>query len=169
VRNRELAIGLVLMAVGLLGLFVLSYQTDGDRSPMHRGSPRERSDRSRERALKADIPNGERIYLYGVSESRKPIEPRLDGMGGHMVQGYSCADCHGEERQGGRVDLMMGSYDVPDLQVEHLAEHGFTEEALKIAITDGVKPDGQPLEFPMPRWSMADEDLDDLVQFLLNP
>jgi cytochrome c oxidase subunit II len=158
VRNTQLVVGLVLMAIGLVGLLALSLLS----VPVGRPPG--------DRPFETDIPNGERIYLYGFSESGKPIDSRLEGMGGHMVQGYACADCHGERRQGGRVDLMMmGSYDVPDLRVEHLAEHGYTEEALKAAITDGVEPDGETLEFPMPRWSMAGEDLDDLVEFLLNP
>jgi hypothetical protein len=73
--------------------------------------------------------------------------------------------------------MMMRVIDVPDIRYETLTseDHGnhgeeehepYTEETIKRAITEGVEPDGEPLDWPMPRWSISDEDLDDLVDFL---
>jgi len=42
----------------------------------------------------------------------------------------------------------------------------YTDETIKRAITQGVDPAGEPLEWPMPRWSMSDEDLEDLLDYL---
>lgn len=42
----------------------------------------------------------------------------------------------------------------------------YTDETIKRAITEGVEPNGEPLDWLMPRWSMSDEDLDDLIEFL---
>jgi cytochrome c oxidase subunit 2 len=42
----------------------------------------------------------------------------------------------------------------------------YTDEAIRRAITEGVEPDGEPLESPMPRWSMSDDDLGGLLEFL---
>jgi cytochrome c oxidase subunit II len=42
----------------------------------------------------------------------------------------------------------------------------YTEETLKRAIIQGIDPAGEPLEWPMPRWNMSDEDLNDLIDFL---
>lgn len=42
----------------------------------------------------------------------------------------------------------------------------YGDELMKRAITRGVGPDGRPLFTPMPRWSMSDEDLVDLLAYL---
>ena len=80
---------------------------------------------------------------------------------------------------------MMRAFEAPDIRYQTLTaeEHGeegeeeadkehpmehepFTDETIKRAITEGIEPDGEPLEWPMPRWTMSDEDLDDLLEFL---
>ena len=73
--------------------------------------------------------------------------------------------------------MMMQVIEVPDIRYETLTSeaHGehsegehepYDEAAIKRAITEGVAPDGEKLDWPMPRWSMSDQDLDDLVAFL---
>ena len=77
--------------------------------------------------------------------------------------------------------MMMRVVQVPDIRYDsltsedhHGAEGGegeeehapYDEESIKRAITEGVEPDGEQLDWPMPRWSMSDQDLDDLVEFL---
>jgi hypothetical protein len=42
----------------------------------------------------------------------------------------------------------------------------FTEESVKRSITDGVDPAGHPLDTAMPRYSLSDSDLVDLVAYL---
>ena len=117
--------------------------------------------------------NGERIYFTAESSSGKPID-RIGGL--FFMQRIACVTCHGEDGKGGRVVMMMWDIDVPDITWHHLTEEEhengaeghppYTEESLKRAITDGIEPDGENLNEFMPRWVMADEDLDDLVEFL---
>jgi len=61
---------------------------------------------------------------------------------------------------------MMGSFTVHDIRREHLNEEGYNEAKLKRAITKGISAEGEELDFPMPKWSMSDGDLDDLIAYL---
>ena len=89
-----------------------------------------------------------------------------------MMQGpLACVNCHGAEGHGGEVTVMMQTFDVPDitwpeLTAQNMDHAPYTEEALKQAITHGVDPAGDPLEYPMPRWQMSPQDLNDLVTFI---
>ncbi len=118
--------------------------------------------------------NGEQIYLTATSQRGTPVTSDM-GMG--MMRGgmMTCASCHGPDGHGGRVRMMMRVFEAPDIRYQILTseEHGeemehepYTDEDIKRAITEGVEPDGKPLEWPMPRWTMSDEDLDDLLEFL---
>jgi mono/diheme cytochrome c family protein len=120
--------------------------------------------------------NGAQIYFTGTSQRGTPITAqRGAGMGRMRGVRLTCASCHGPDGRGGQVQMMMRIIEVPDIRYDLLTgeDHGegeahepYTEETIKRAITEGVEPDGEPLEWPMPRWSMSDEDLDDLVAFL---
>jgi cytochrome c553 len=140
--------------------------------------------------------NGERIYFTATSQRGTAITFDMAGggmMGGmpmRMGGGMACADCHGPDGRGGRVQMMMASFTAPNIRWETLtaADHGhakgeddhgngvdeeaemehppYTEETLKRAITQGLNPAGESLAWPMPRWQMSDEDLDDLVAHL---
>lgn len=123
--------------------------------------------------------NGERIYFTADSSSGQPI----DYSGSiRMMRSITCANCHGSDGKGGRVNLMMSSLDVPDItwgkltgevyheeepdEDEHEEHPPYTEETLKIAITEGNDPAGEPLDNEMPRWRMSEQDLNDLVEFI---
>lgn len=120
--------------------------------------------------------NGERIYFTATSNSGRPISADMAGM--QMMQSgmMSCATCHGSEGRGGRVTMMMGTFEAPDIRWSTLTagEHGesgeehppYTEETVKRAITQGLDPAGQPLDWPMPRWQMSNQDLNDLIEYL---
>ncbi len=118
--------------------------------------------------------NGEQIYFTATSQRGTPISSDM-GMG--MMRGgrMTCASCHGPDGRGGRVQMMMQVFEVPDIRYQTLTseEHGeemeheaFTDDTIKQAITEGIEPNGESLDWPMPRWSMSDEDLDDLIEFL---
>ena len=104
--------------------------------------------------------------------------------------GMSCATCHGPDGRGGRY-MAMGEIETPDIRYVVLIgeeveaeddhdddgddhsddddEHGhepYTDDTIKQAITQGIEPDGAELEAFMPRWSMAEQDLDDLIEYL---
>jgi mono/diheme cytochrome c family protein len=42
----------------------------------------------------------------------------------------------------------------------------FTDATIKQAITQGVDPANKPLDWTMPRWQMADQDLNDVLEYL---
>ena len=112
--------------------------------------------------------NGERIYFTATSSSGKPIYSQ----GFTMMHGrIACVNCHGPDGRGGNVYMMMTSFEAPDITWPELTgphEHHapYTEATIKDAITKGVEPNGEEMEIYMPRWQMADEDLDDLIDFL---
>lgn len=120
--------------------------------------------------------NGAQIYFTATSQRGTAItsDLRMGMMGGARL---ACASCHGADGRGGRVRLMMRVFESPDIRYQALTaeEHAegdehehetWTDEAIKSAITNGVEPDGQPLEGPMPRWTMSEADLHDLLEFL---
>lgn len=123
--------------------------------------------------------NGESIYFTARSSSAESIT--YSG-GIRMMHPLACANCHGADGRGGRVSMMMWSFDTPDITWDNLTEEKhheeegdeqeqeehppYTEETLKRAITGGINPAGDPLDSEMPRWRMSEQDLDDLVEFI---
>ncbi len=123
--------------------------------------------------------NGEMIYFTAGSSSNEPIT--YSGSI-RMMHSITCANCHGPDGKGGKVNMMMSYFDVPDItwdnltQAEHHEEDSdkdeheehppYTEETLKSAITKGINPAGEPLDEEMPRWRMTESDLSDLVEFI---
>lgn len=123
--------------------------------------------------------NGERIYFTGTSTSDAEVVPVM--LGRHtMQQGMmACVNCHGPEGRGGTITMMMDTFTAPDIRYstlteseehqeadEHEAHPVYTDETIKRAITEGLDPAGEPLDWPMPRWQMSDADLDDIVAYL---
>jgi mono/diheme cytochrome c family protein len=99
-----------------------------------------------------------------------------------MMHSIACVNCHGDDGRGGRINMMMWSFETPDITWEHLTseehheeENGdedheehppYTEETIRQAITEGLNPDGEPLDEEMRRWKMDEHDLDDLIDYL---
>jgi cytochrome c oxidase subunit II len=120
--------------------------------------------------------NGERIYFTGTSQSGPPITAETQGMHRMGAGRMACASCHGPDGRGGTVRMMMGQFEAPDIRYSTLTEeeHGdehaehppYTDETLKRAITQGLDPAGEPLDWVMPRWNMTEEQLDDLLDYL---
>ncbi len=122
--------------------------------------------------------NGQRIYFAASSESGKPISAKMMGMEMVNMQ-MSCAYCHGAQGQGQTITMQMGTWQTPKISYEYLIsdDHGqnnessnghghYTEEKIKRAITEGINPDGKALQWPMPRWNISEEDLNDLLKYL---
>ncbi len=124
--------------------------------------------------------NGERIYFTAESSSGQPVT--YSGGATMMRQRTACVNCHGPEGKGGRVNMMMWSFNTPDITWNNLTEAGnhegepaeekheehppYTEETLKRAITRGIDPAGDSLDDIMPRWRMTKSDLSDLAEFI---
>ena len=47
-----------------------------------------------------------------------------------------------------------------------MAHLPYTDALIRRAITKGIDPAGQPLDWTMPRWQMGQEDLEDLLAYL---
>jgi cytochrome c oxidase subunit II len=117
------------------------------------------------------IVNGRQIYFTATSQRGSPItsDLQMGMMGGGMM---TCATCHGPDGRGGQVTFMMQYYTAPDIRHKTLTSNAmqdhppYTDETIKRAITQGLDPGGDPLQYPMPRWTMSAADLDDLVAFL---
>jgi cytochrome c oxidase subunit 2 len=131
--------------------------------------------------------NGERIYFTGTSETGPPITAEMPGMHSMPSGMMTCAACHGTDGRGGPVRMMMATFTAPDIRYDNLTspEHGagedeehddgeaghaehppYTDQTIKRAITEGVDPAGEPLEWMMPRWRMTDGQLNDLIAYL---
>ena len=161
-RYRGLFItGVVALVLGIAGLAVFS--TLGlDESDFGRYSS-----------------GGQRIYYTGIGDNGAEIVramPRFGMMGYGPMVSASCVDCHAEDGKGGRVAGMMGGYFVaPDIRYSRLttphSDEGttapaWTEAELENAIRDGVDPDGQPLQAPMPRWNMTANEMSEIIAYL---
>jgi cytochrome c oxidase subunit II len=119
--------------------------------------------------------NGERIYMTGTSASGPAITAEIPGMHRMRPGRLACSSCHGPDGRGGQVWMMMSSFDAPDIRYSELTDGGhgddhehppYTDEDIRMAISEGIRPDGELLEWMMPRWSMTGEQLDDLIAFL---
>lgn len=134
------------------------------------------SSESTDNAKQSFSSNGERIYYTGISEQTGVI-PLKGGPMWLSVHGGSCANCHGTTGKGG-VPVMMGTATPTDIRYKKLTveehDHGgvkekhkrYTDELIKRAITQGLNSDGKPLDPTMPRYSMTEEDMDDLIKYL---
>ncbi len=126
--------------------------------------------------------NGERIYFTSTSDSGEDIDYEGGpGSGGMMMGGrLSCASCHGPDARGGRHRMHMDVMDAPNIRwvalsdedhddrVEdtHEQDAGYDVDAFRFAVMGGVHRDGEPLSNDMPRWTMSESDLQDLIEYL---
>ncbi|HEX9093448.1 MAG TPA: cytochrome c [Coriobacteriia bacterium] len=163
-KSTMLLLALVLVVVGATGL-VLTFVFGGPSV-----------------TLGAFSSNGQRIYYTGA-DAAGPIPRTVAGagvsgfgmMGNGMMGDVACVGCHGEDGRGGRVRMMLGTVDIADVRYSTLATPrseegttvpGWTDSDIARAIRDGVEPNGQPLKAPMPRWSMSDADIADVIAYL---
>ena len=159
-KNKSLIVwAVVMLAVGTVGLFAAFVLLGGPAPPGSFSSP------------------GQRIYYTGA-DAAGPIPRTIAGggfMGPGMMGNVVCANCHGEDGRGGRVGMMFGSVDIPDIRYSTLTTArsegtatipAWTDADIARAIRDGVEPNGQPLKSPMPRWSMTEADMTDVIAYL---
>ncbi len=126
---------------------------------------------------------GEQIYFTAVNAAGERIAYDGGPIGGMMMGGYlACASCHGPDGSGGLHVMHMQAMDAPDIRWSELTseeagehdedehEHGveYNLELFRLAVVEGKHPDGEPLSEDMPRWHMSDEDLVDLMEYLMS-
>lgn len=163
-RGRSALVwGIALIAVGLLGLGAVWALGSSGTSLLSVG---------------AFTSVGQRIYYTGSDANGRAIPRTIAGggmMGLGMMGGVACVDCHGEDGRGGRIGMMFGAVNIPDIRYSTLtttrSEDGttipaWTDSDIARAIRDGVEPDGQRLKAPMPRWNMTDAELTDVISYL---
>jgi cytochrome c oxidase subunit 2 len=114
--------------------------------------------------------NGERIYFTATSERGTAITyasgPASNGwmMGGGGR--LACASCHGPDGRGGVHSMgMMQEMEAKDIRWSVLQPE-FDAEKFRLAVVEGKDPDGTQLKTDMPRWSISNDDLADLIDYL---
>lgn len=148
-------VGMVATSVVLFGLGTPSLTSSGDYSSA-----------------------GERIYYTGIGDDGQAI-PRTVGRSGLMGRGMmgrmACVTCHGQDGRGGRVAMMLGSFDAEDIRYSQLTSDrtedgetvpGWSDSDIARAIRDGIEPSGEQLKAPMPRWDMTDDEIDEIIDYL---
>jgi mono/diheme cytochrome c family protein len=164
-----LILGIAFIAIALAGMLVIAFS--GGRGISRRQGPVGIGGGSLPTADEFRS-NGERIYFTAASESGRPIW-FIGGPHWFQMHGESCVTCHGPEGRGG-VAVPMTNVRAPDIRYSTLTseqheedEHPpYTDAFIKRAITDGLDPAGKQLHWAMPRWRMADRDLNDLLEYL---
>lgn len=169
-RPKSLWLGIALSVVGLLGLVLLatfSVRTSPSTSFVPFGSNRAQSFGSL----------GERIFLSGTDATGNVIPRSTPSMYGMMFGQAGCAGCHGRDGRGGSVGAMMGSFRTPDVRWSTLTsdqgahENGqahapYNEASFARALRDGIDPEGDRLDAPMPQWRPTDDEVAALVAYL---
>ncbi len=192
-KRTGLVVGLLTIAVGVLGLFMMvgyyflnygSFVSSPDYGwlqpntswmggGMMGGGTGVNTDLMRNMMTsfaKSDYSSaGEKIYLTSVNEDGEIVLP-ASGMGSfsmmsNIMRPIACANCHGIDGKGGFLfpDNKTAS---ADIRWEELAKEGFDEAKFKEAVKEGVNEKGDRLSVWMPRWDISDKDLDALIAYL---
>lgn len=147
--------GLAAMVIGIVGLSFLQIY------PLKNGNLSSQTYRKNYSSI------GEQIYFTGIGK-RGPIAFEA-GPPWLRMRGGGCAACHGPEGKG-RIPIMMSNEEAPAITYKSLTEEEedppYNEKRIKQAITEGIEPDGKPLDITMPRWQMSEEDLNEVIDFL---
>jgi cytochrome c oxidase subunit II len=166
-RSGQFTAGIVLLVGGIAALAILLALTLPSSGPLHRYSPWRSASQGSFSSL------GERIFLTGTDESGNTI-PRSE-LGMMMGPTVGCADCHGLDAKGRTITVMMGRYESLDIRWSTLtspqAEDGETwvpydDASFARAMRQGVEPNGESVEFPMPRWQLTDAEISALIAYL---
>ena len=152
------------IVVGLVGVVASSYMFSSSGFRLSQ----------RGYSTKSYSSNGEQIYFTGIS--KRGVIPLRGGPGWLRMHAAGCASCHGEDGHGG-LRVMMSNEVTPDITYKALTEEEDEEEGeekhppyndklIKQAVTQGLNPAGEPLDWTMPRWNMSDKDFEDVLKFL---
>jgi len=118
---------------------------------------------------------GKQIYVRGTSESGREIlayvgDSSLEMPGASMP----CANCHGLDGGGKQEGSITASNITPQsltkpygiIHADGRKHPAYNTRAFEVAITRGIDPGGNQLSKVMPRYSMARNDLGDLIAYL---
>ena len=107
---------------------------------------------------------GQSIYNEGVGESGRLVYSK--GPEWLRMAKRGCAICHGDSGEGRTVTAGAATGSAPPLTRDALAARGYSESALRRAITEGVDPSGQAFDDYMPRWSLSESEFQALLDYL---
>lgn len=148
-----LIIALALIVVGVVGLILLGTGA----LPINR-------------AGNTPDARGEWIYQTGTDPTTGQPIPYVGG----MMMRMSCASCHGVDGHGLRTPMFIS----PNITYRNLTDSAgmlepsgtrgptYTDATIKRAVTQGIDAEGDSLSWPMPRWQMTSQELDDLIAYL---
>jgi len=126
-----------------------------------------------EALLSEDATNGEYVFKTGYNIDGQPI-PFEGGPAWLYMHGGGCAACHGVDGVGGQL-VMMSDQIPPNIQYSHLIEEEheegeehppYDDDLIARAIREGLNPAGEELNEVMPRWTLSDKDMTDLIDYL---
>lgn len=106
---------------------------------------------------------GEQIYLSGKDSSGESIA-FTSGPDWYKQSDGGCIVCHGADGRGGRIPN-SGRY-APSIQYSVIKSEGYTDDKIGRAITKGEDASGASLSSTMPRYSLSDEQLAGLLEYI---
>jgi hypothetical protein len=124
-------------------------------------------------AAAASLKDGERIYREGVLPSGAPLQGTVGTDVELRGARAACINCHRRSGYG----AMEGNRVVPPITAAYLfgspprpqmngTRAHYDRSTLRRALREGVHHSGRPLQAPMPRYALADADLDLLIDYL---
>lgn len=169
-RPKSLWLGIALSVIGVVGLVVLATFSVGT-SPGVSFVPVGGGGAQTYGTL------GERIFLSGTDGNGNSIPRSTPSMYNMMFGQLGCAGCHGRDGRGGTVGAMMGSFHTPDIRWSTLvsaqgshengqAHAAYDEASFARAVRDGIDPEGDRLDAPMPQWRLTDAEIATLIAYL---
>ena len=150
----------------------------GGRGVIAVGSSRHGGVRAGPAAAGGSASRGEVIFQSGRDASGAPVPRANNGQGGGMMGGgmmmSGCASCHGSDGRGRSTmmftapDITYGNLTDPRGMVQPDGSRGptYTDATLRTAVTRGIDPEGNHLEWPMPQWQITSAQWSDLLAYL---
>ena len=127
--------------------------------------------------LSSSEARGKHIYTEGESAGRRVITARLQRTESAAPAAIiPCIGCHGADGRGSDdedavapLEIDWRALSAPEGHWHKQRTHGpFDETTVARAIIAGVDPDGNSLDATMPRYNMSDEDMADLIAYVLS-
>lgn len=109
------------------------------------------------------------IFRTGAAPDGQPIP-----YSGSMMMRASCAGCHGVDGRGLRTPMFVS----PNVTYRNLTDLAgmlepdgtrgptYTDDQIRRAVTQGTDAEGKPLDWPMPRWQLTDQEWNDLLAYM---
>ncbi|MFK3650797.1 c-type cytochrome [Lysobacter enzymogenes] len=122
----------------------------------------------------ATLDLGRRLYQLGLGRDGREIGARMGAGGGVGLRGgaVACGNCHGGDGRGGgegwvrAPDLRWFALGRPRVREDGSRRPGYDRAALARALRLGVAADGAALDPAMPRYDLADDELDAVLAHL---